>query len=981
LRIPVPFSQVKTHEEVFVEYYAWLVRWALRLSEGLHEDATDLVHDLYLQLIRTRPNLDTANEDRVRAYLYTMLRNLAISKARRSGHDPLSALSIVDYDSVEYGLASVDRSQLIFVRSDLGRICEYAARRKHTSRAASVLILRFFLSYYPSEILRILKTTRVAVENHLRSARIEVRAYLRQPQSLRFLGHDITPATTTVSLPDDPELLFLALRRRLLETNPGECSRDEVIEARYSSGCALMDVAELAHVVGCWRCLEKTNRVLGLPGLATRFPADAIDRDSGGNEPPASGNGGSDDCILKRKIQHTHEHKPRKLQIAVDGEIRAAQRVSMAHNELQVKLNPLQKPSFLEVFSDQGVRLLYLQLENTIQQDLSPHYATAELSDGRSIELEFSLAHGAAVACALYSDPQIPDLLEEDADLRAETMASRDTIPSSSDRNLVYRLSQSLIRCIRLILKHRDFLVPLGIAVSLASLFICALQVVSKKTSLATSPVTAERLFAQAKAVENSSIPPGGAVHSTFSLTTLSETGAILDTQRVERWDSLEPRRSALRLIDEKGAIIAGRWRNRRGKVTNYLKGHGLRQTGEAKQSEASFQNAWELIPGIDILPTWKELESVAGTRRVGNDYEVLYERPESRTGSGVVRASLVLDASTVRAVREDVVLKQSGATREYRFEQLSYKVVPASQVQDSDFLPPEELASPRSGINGNLDESEHRAQLLLSALEIADTFGPEVSDALDIERLPDGKVQLSGVIPTNEQRDAIRRAILLLPATGQLLLAIHSSEDLRESSIQQRPVLVESTAPIAVEEERIPFDPAIRATLISQGVGGEELETRIRKIASDAVNDVSKVHRSGWLLRQIADLDFSPYDLKQLRREDQIRWIALLRTHARLLHQNLELLSHDLTFLSTPSSPSAARILPLENTTELAQAAEGLNNDCERLNRLLTAGLTLTPSVPPPETSVSDTTELLKTIVDREKILSATVEHISSVR
>jgi RNA polymerase sigma factor (sigma-70 family) len=981
LRIPAPFSQVKTHEEIFVEYYDWLVRWALRLSEGLHEDATDLVHDLYLQLIRTRPNLDTANEDRVRAYLYTMLHNLAISKARRSGHDPLSALSIVDYDSVEYGLASVDRSQLIFVRSDLGRICEYAARRKHTSRAASVLILRFFLSYYPSEILHILKTTRVAVENYLRSARIEARAYLRQPQSLRFLGHDITPTTTTVSLPDDPELLFLDLRRRLLETNPGECSRDKFIEARYSNGCALMDVAELAHVVGCWRCLEKTNQVLGLPGLATRLPADSIDRDSGGNDPPASGNGGSDDCTLKRKIQHTYEHNPRKLQIAVDGEIRAAQRVSMAHNELQVKLNPLQKPSFLEVFSDQGVRLLYLQLENAVQQDLSPDYATAELSDGRSIELEFSLAHGAAVACVLFSDPQIPDLLEEDADLRAETTAPRDPAPSSSDRNPVYRLSQSLIRCVRSIFKHRDFLLPLGIGVSLASLVICALQVVSKKPSPGTNPVTAERLLAQAKAAENSSIPPGGAVHSTFSLTTLSETGAILDTQRVERWDSLEPRRSALRLIDEKGAIIAGRWRNRRGKVTNYLKGRGLRQTGEAKQSEASFQNAWELIPGINILPTWKELESVAGTRRVGNDYEVLYERPESRTGSGVVRASLVLDASTIRAVREDVVLKQSGATREYLFEQLSYKVVPASQVQDSDFVPPEKLASLHPGINGNLDGSEHRAQLLLSALEIADTFGPEVSDALDIERLPDGKVQLSGVVPTNEQLDAIRRAFLSLPAAGELLLAIHSSEDLRESSIQQRPVQVESTVPIAVEEERIPFDPAIRAALISQGVGGEELETRIRKIASDAVNDVSNVHRAGWLLRQIADRDFSPYDLKQLRREDQIRWIALLRTHARLLHQNLALLSHDLSFLPTPSSFSAAPILALGNTTELAQSAEGLNDDCERLNRLLTAGLTLTPSVPHPEISVSDVTELLKRIINREKILSATVEQISSAR
>lgn len=982
MRHPAPFSKVKTHEEIFVEHYDWLVSWALGLSEQLREDANDLVHDLYLQLIRTRPNLDTANDDRVRAYFYTMLQNLVISKARRSGHDPLSALSIVDYDSAEYGLASVDRSQIIFVRSDLVRVCEYAIRRKHSSRAASVLILRFFLSYYPSEIVRILQTSRVAVENHLRSARIEARAYLRRPQSLRFLGHDVTPTPAPQSLPDIPELLFLALRARLFENNTGECFCDEVIEARYSDPVyAPMEISELAHLVGCPRCLEKINQVLRLPRLATRFPSDAVDRDAGGNHPPAS-SGGGDDLTLNRKMQDTYEHQPRKLQIAVDGEICAAQRVPQAHNELQVKLNPLQKPSFLEVFSEQGIRLLYLQLDDDIPNDLSPHHVTAELSDKRSIELQFSLSRGAAVASATYNDPYIPELLDDDADVRAERKATRNPVFISPDHRLLNQSAPSLVGRIRSLLRRKPIQLSLWIGIAVTSIGFVFLQNIVRNTPPLIAPFTPPpELLAQSRVRENARIAAGGAAHSVFSLTTLSESGVILDTQRVERWSSLQPKRSALRLLDRKGAVVAGRWQDEQGKITHYVKGHALQQTREDQQRDATFQNVWELIPGADVLSTWSEVEGQARTTRAGNDYEVRYERPASQMGSGVVRASLVLNAATVQPLREDLVLSEGGTTREYRFEQLTYDVVPASQVLDSDFLPPSELASIHSALDGTVDLAEQRSELMLAALALVDGFGPGVSESLDVERLPDGRVQVSGVVPTNQQRDAIHRALLSLPANGQLLLALHSSEEPVEPASRQKPVQIESTAPVPVEEGRIPFDPIIRASLVSQGLAGSELEVRIRKIASEAVNDVDNVHRDAWSLQQIASGDFSSHDLLKLRREDQLRWIALLNTHVRSLQQHLALLSRDLEFLPSPSESPAATILPLSNTPELAQAVERLNRDCERIDRLLTGGLTLAPSGFPPGNSAEDVAELLEQIENREKIVSATVEHLSSAR
>jgi RNA polymerase sigma factor (sigma-70 family) len=245
-----PFSKPKSHEELFLEHYSSLVDRALQITRKRRDEANDLVHDLYVLLVRTRPDIDLSDDDRVRGYLYTMLRNLSVSKARRAGLDALSSLLIVDYESVEYGLACVDRSMLILVRSDLARVCEYACIRRDTSRSASVLILRFFFGYYPSEIARILQVTRVAVEKHLQAAREEARVYLERPGMLRFMGQSIPlPPKSSSFLPDDPIALVAELRSRIQSGVKGECLAETAIEDRYAQEGIGMGIAELAHVV------------------------------------------------------------------------------------------------------------------------------------------------------------------------------------------------------------------------------------------------------------------------------------------------------------------------------------------------------------------------------------------------------------------------------------------------------------------------------------------------------------------------------------------------------------------------------------------------------------------------------------------------------------------------------------------------------------------------------------------------------------
>src|SRR6267143_7301730 len=186
----LPLSKIapnsERHEDVFLERYTRLRAWAIQLTEGDRERAEDLVHSVYIQFNHSRPDLN-AIVDLV-GYFYRMLRNLYISEVRRSLRQHHRALSIIDYDSAEIGLRAADPRQHIRLQDELRQVCQYACARKETSKAGSVLILRFLHGYYPREIAQIMRCTREAVEERLRVARSEARQYLENPKGLRFLG-------------------------------------------------------------------------------------------------------------------------------------------------------------------------------------------------------------------------------------------------------------------------------------------------------------------------------------------------------------------------------------------------------------------------------------------------------------------------------------------------------------------------------------------------------------------------------------------------------------------------------------------------------------------------------------------------------------------------------------------------------------------------------------------------------------------------
>jgi len=156
-------------EQLFTERYAQLFAWALRLTNSHRASAEDLVQDAFIQFTLSNTSLDRiANVD---GYLRRMLQYMHFSRISRR----LTFSSMSDYDSLQSALRVPGVSDQLQAREELDQICRYACLRKETSRAGSVLILRFFHDYSPREIAQIIGSTRHSVDEWQRVARRERR--------------------------------------------------------------------------------------------------------------------------------------------------------------------------------------------------------------------------------------------------------------------------------------------------------------------------------------------------------------------------------------------------------------------------------------------------------------------------------------------------------------------------------------------------------------------------------------------------------------------------------------------------------------------------------------------------------------------------------------------------------------------------------------------------------------------------------------
>lgn len=967
---PLKFEKKsRDHEAIFLNHYDWLLEWARQHTQGASEEAEDLVQDLYVRFVQMKSGPDLTDDDQIRAYLYTSLKNLFISKKLRSGRDAVSGLLAVDFDSVEFAVSAVDRSQLLHVRSDLAGICEYACIRRKTTRAASALILRYFLGYLSTEIMALLKAKRSNVDTLIETARLEAKAYLSRPSVLRFLGRSEWKSTSFPRyLPDQPEALFAELQRRIFSETEGTCLPPEELEDRYLRPDAPgFSTREVAHLASCRTCLNQASRLLGLPDLTLRFftegdpPADA--------NPPSASTGEDGLKKLRRKLRETYEHRPKKLQIVVDGEVRGVQTITSASSNLQIALPPLSQPGFVEVLSEQGVGLLYFDLQQGTLEVPAPRMAAVDLSDDRQLSVSLTLAGGAPVIDVSYYDPllevgsdgppsaQAPifDLSEPDSE---ETHRHNMEAPLKGDSWLSGLLSN---------LKRRRSWV-IAIAVGLCVLIVLGLAY-TRTPGATKKQTTAATILDQSIERAAGAAPPHGAVREIFSLEIHSGEGKSIATAEVDSLRSADRPLQTLRLRTANGNVLASHWIDVSGKAWDFSNTEKSKPEGTA-QAISVQDKLWQHPPNT------ADFEQLAGDnknlelRESKDGYEVSFTRPATQKNASIIEGRLIIANATMRPVAETLRVQDGDDTREYHFQELHYEVLRAEQVRASDFIPDSSTLSLHSSANAS-----YRVHLALQALQLLSNQPQSIQAAVDIIRQPNDAVEVTGVLPTQQEARSLIQSLRAIQGGGALRIDLHTYD---EPLITHHVSTGELSPPMSIAADRIPLDSMLRESLgAHSGLSGPDLDKPVQEAAREIVARSARVHRAAWDVSQIGSRNFHSGELAAMGAQDRQLWLTLLARPLALCEAELTAMAATLTAERTITPLPQQHVELISTVSELATTADSLRENADRLDRLVAAGFALSPQNLSAPVSQAELLSQLSEVQREERWLALTVQRL----
>ena len=697
-----------SREQLFTERYASLRSWALHLTSQ-QATADDLVQDAFVQWVLSRTRLEEI--ENIDGYLRTMLRNMHFSRMSRAAQRlQETTLPIADYDSCHFGWTAIEPPRRMQAAEDLHQICAYASFRKESSKAGSVLILRFFHNYFPTEIARVLNSSRNSVDQWQRLARREVKVFMNRPGGLRFVNGQAPARPPVRYLRSDVDLM-IDLRQLIFSSCRGECVSPEELKELYAAERSeALTTTKLAHIVSCPKCLDAVNALLGLPLLAERYRSESTEH----KEPPGDATGGASGGgppELKKKFAHrlreTHEHKPQELRISVNGLVVSSMKVGSELSELDLNLAPEDPIEFVEISSEQGLQLLFFSINPTAPRD--EQWAWIELSEGRLLEASYQDESGPSLH-VVYKDPTPVEAHVVEEITEANALSSPLTVVQGAQHGLrawVKRLINALRRARRRSVKETDeigearllntlkesgsrrhslwhfaFFVLVCVVVAAAFLYYKAsLPRELSATVLLERATLAEQVTQQT---------PDRISHRTISLEERRSAGSAIGARhRIEIWQHHANRNTARRLYDEANHLIAGAWQKPDGSRTVFH--HGEKPRSETALTAPadlllSLEDVWQLEPSAQSFRALLDDVAAVAVEERSSSYVLTYEKQRTTGASRLLKATLTLSKSDLRAIEQTLLVQRGNELREYRFVEASSELLPVPAVAPSVF-------------------------------------------------------------------------------------------------------------------------------------------------------------------------------------------------------------------------------------------------------------------------------------------------------
>jgi DNA-directed RNA polymerase specialized sigma24 family protein len=928
-----PLEEPADAGELLANRYGQLLRWATVLTRGNSSKAEEIVQEFCVYIAVAKPDLGgVAN---LAGYLYTCLRNIYLSTLARASREALHLVSVEDYDSFAFAISANPGGDLLQRQNELRRICSYAVWRKESSKSASYFILHFFHGYGRREIAELAQLPIAAIYNKLKTARNEVRSCLEEPGKLRIVNRDTPPEPTLSWNLLSSQDLFRELRQTILDSRQTDCLAEGELLAHYRSAMRRpVSCALLAHIVSCERCLSLIDRDLRRPTLKDREPLDVFgfSPESGGDAAaPAEKNFDPVRSSVQKKWARIHEHRPRMLMIALNGQVIAYHDVRSEHNRLSARIERTEKAQFVEVFSEQNVRLALLDVSEPPPDGPPLSLQRIALSDARWLELSLTYDGLGLQSEVTYFDPALSAaVIEEDAEAALPVFATAAQQPE----NVLGRLQglrATLARAAELLLT----MVPAS-APAWALVLAIVLGVGSYVTYRHTqSRMNAAQILNDSIQLQNVSLQ-GQTEHQVLRVEESSSDGATLQQGVVVLWRDGDGSRYVRRLYDAKYHEIAVEWRKKTDTTESRREGADKEA---AEMLRSTISQYWDQDLSAQAFAAIDD--RAPEVRRVDGGYE-LTRRGATGTHPQLISATLVLDRN-LQPIRQIMRVRAGGEVRELRFIQADYERHPSGSVPDATFAPEiDPMSQARRGRATSAghprslagDVKAQQAELEIGALYQLQTLGADTGVPIEVLRSSNGRLQVSGTVPTDALRDEIVRQLSGLAGHELLDLRIVSSRGLKVTPGGRR-----GSVPVEAYEVTQPgfaADERIRRYFSAEGVSGSRLDAAVAQFSRDALQHAQRALQHAYALDRLGS-SVSAEELRAMKLPAQKEWTGMVDSHATGLEAELRSLHVQLAEIwSTGDEPAPMNreAMSIDDPVQFARVAAVLLRQMRELNR-----------------------------------------------
>lgn len=989
----------RSHEEEFLRRYHFLFSRCLQLTKQ-KDVAEDLLHDGFVQFTINRPGLESIED--LDGYLCRLLRNLYYARLRLATWSPKNNLSLIDYDSAAMALRSRDLCAEIQVQQELLLISRYAFIRRATCKRACVLTLRYFHGYYPSEIAKVINGSALLVRRLLSDARKEVKglltnsfgdkdAFTQLPNDLKKIGADIS----------DPEFLR-KLRQALFLPKNGCCIPSLELKALYHDSKVLNGTV-LAHVVHCRNCLEQINQLQRLPSLSERQADNGEGRERpprkpGGNAaPPSSPALEWTSKRLAARTRETFEHLPQKLRTCINGIELCEQSITAAHNELRLTVNLAEKVTFVEIYSELGIRLLFMDVD-AFPDGPMDQTQRVDLSDGRTLKAVLRFTGLLPVLEVIYEDP----VLESNVLDESEAVCLRPI--------LVPRFAQSVedARHLRETFKHvvtwsGDLFTTLvrlfGFGQRLRAGWMTAATAIVLAIALLIYEVrpdvvsAAELLDRSIQCEQANAATSNLILHRSLNLQEFTYPSANpISHHRIEIWQSPDRQLRIRRLFDDNNRVVAEERIEADGTTRVYdTGGEGKRGIGGSSVTEHALQskNAWRLELSAASFASLIGEPKAAHVEKGRNTYFVNYDRAKPAADASipvVIKAILTLDKSSLHAVEEKLIVQEGTVTRELRINEGNLLRLPASAVDPRVFdlsLPtisvvPQPSVPPRNTSSASQHMADALLGLQVEALYRLSHISPELENQVRVERTRNGHLRVQGIVDSDERKGEILSAlspILKHPAVRTDLRTVWDalkaqSQDHPEPVIAQEVEVTHSSIPVASELARY-FNQKWNQNSDSgnQTAPPEWVEHQIRGLSSSVLDASHLSYLHAVALRSLMG-ELSPKEIESLDSIHRAQWEALIQSHADAIAIETRTIRKELEpvfFTSQQADGTSGNFLNRETDLGSGQFAETLFKMISENHAAVLSAFTV--SNKNPAVAVSETRGLRQSFLNLEAL------------